>query len=873
MATVLGLAMKITADAGGLPASLTPVEKALDNLGKQADASAALFDKFLGSTSGAAAAQVNVSQQLDELTRALRDGSVTAQDFAGAFSAIQQSALETVRIFQDGAATTEKYRLETENVAIEVEKLNQQLKVGAIDQATYERAIADVTGENERAATAESERQKMLQRAAELTRSVITPTEQFDATVQELTTHLQAGTITQQTYDRNLQVAAEKFAAAEVAAQKYDAATESAGKAGSLSFNEFSGILAAIPGPIGNIAGRLSGLSSAAEGLGRIFSGGLSTGIEGLTNTVAALANPFTLAVAGIAALGAGAAAVASGLANLSGRVEELANTASRLGTSFEFVQVLDEAAKRSGASIDEIASSLQKFEVNIVKAREGGNDAAKAFQQLGISQEELLNTDPTTLAQRVAVALGDIEDPAQRAALATELLGKKGLELLPAFDSLDDSQAALERFSATISGVDVERLAGVDDSFDDIRTALQGLSQNLLTPFAGLADGVASAIADAIGGFTNLLEPILRRIQPFIDAIGDGFTAVGEVIYDAATFAGDTLEAFFSIVERLGTIVGTAVGSTIGYVADLVSGWVEFTGLGGVISSVTSTIAGAFNGLWSGIKNVVSSVGGFIEKVLQFAEDWLGIERGVEQANDAYKEQAKVVQQVAEESDKKAKAEQEAARKAVEANTKIVDSLLEQLQIEEQFGGDSGRFKAAKNVEAIEKEISRVREEVEKARAAGDTESEKAGMQRLAQLDQIQAQQEDIASGAAADRKRAAEEQKRLDDEQRKRDEDRRKLLEDNGKKIAEAQKKYIEASFELEKKRIEELSQLRRGALEIGDIRTSAGSAAFLDLASGRQDPAIEEYRKQRKELEQINKNIKELKIQKAEILGATG
>ena len=152
--------------------------------------------------------------------------------------------------------------------------------------------------------------------------------------------------------------------------------------------------------------------------------------------------------------------------------------------------------------------------------------------------------------------------------------------------------------------------------------------------------------------------------------------------------------------------------------------------------------------------------------------------------------------------------------------------------------------------------------------------------MERLAQLDQIQAQQEDIASGAAADRKAAAEAQKRIAeeerkaaDEQRKRDEDRRKFLEDNAKKIAEAQQKYIEASFKLERDRIEQLNKLRLGALEISDIRTGAGAAAFLDLASGRTDPAIEEYRKQRKQLEELNKNVQKLQVQKAEILGATG
>jgi hypothetical protein len=426
-----------------------------------------------------------------------------------------------------------------------------------------------------------------------------------------------------------------------------------------------------------------------------------------------------------------------------------------------------------------------------------------------------------------------------------------------------------VERFSTAINEVDVERLSGVDDSFDDIRTALQGLSQNLLVPFAGLADGVASAIADAIGGFTNLLEPILRRIQPFLDVVGEGFQAVGEVIYDVATAAGNTLEAFLSTVERIATIVGTALGEAIDWFSDLVSKVGEFTGLGSVVNSVTSAISRSFQGLWDAIKNVVGQVGGFIEQVLQFAEDWLGIERGVEQTNEAYGEQAKAVRQVAEEADAKAKAEQEAAAKTIEANKRIVDSLLEQLEIDEKFDGDSGRAKAAKNVEAVEKEIARVREEVERARAAGDREAERAGMQRLALLDQVQAQQEDIASGAAAQRKKAEEEQKRIDAEQKKRDEDRRKLLEDNAKKIAEAQREYIETSFALEKKRINELNELRKGGIKVGDVRSGEGADTFQDLLAGREDRAIAEYKKQYEELRAIRDELRKSRIRKAEIL----
>lgn len=58
---------------------------------------------------------------------------------------------------------------------------------------------------------------------------------------------------------------------------------------------------------------------------------------------------------------------------------------------------------------------------------------------------------------------------------------------------------------------------------------------------------------------------------------------------------------------------------------------------------------------------------------------------------------------------------------------------------------------------------------------------------------------------------------------------------------------------------------------ALKANDLRSSEGIAQFLALANGREDPAIEENRKQTKKLDEIRKEIAKLQAEKVEILGA--
>ena len=57
----------------------------------------------------------------------------------------------------------------------------------------------------------------------------------------------------------------------------------------------------------------------------------------------------------------------------------------------------------------------------------------------------------------------------------------------------------------------------------------------------------------------------------------------------------------------------------------------------------------------------------------------------------------------------------------------------------------------------------------------------------------------------------------------------------------------------------------------LRANDIRSSEGMAQFLALATGREDPAIEENRKTNMKLEEIRKELRALQQEKVDILGA--
>jgi hypothetical protein len=78
---------------------------------------------------------------------------------------------------------------------------------------------------------------------------------------------------------------------------------------------------------------------------------------------------------------------------------------------------------------------------------------------------------------------------------------------------------------------------------------------------------------------------------------------------------------------------------------------------------------------------------------------------------------------------------------------------------------------------------------------------------------------------------------------------------------KIADLNEQYANRAAEIEADRLDALSQVSQQPVQATDVRTSEGVSEFLRLATGREDPAIAEYRKQLSELQKIKAEINKL------------
>jgi hypothetical protein len=801
------LSLALRVTADASGLKLDPVQRALVGLGDQADKLTSQFAKFAGESEAAAAAQARFEKESQDLINTLRDGG-------------------------EGAAT--------------------QFAVG------FERLTEAV---NKEAAA--------FERAARITEANLLPLERFDRTQAELNEQLNAGRISLDTYNRATENAAKGLTDAERAARglavqqkEIDTAAEST----TLKFNELSGVFSVLPGPLGNIAGRISGIASASEGLSRVFAGGLKSGISGLASQLTSLATSWNLALVGITAFAAGAVAVVRGLVALEDRVERLSRLATQLGVSFEFVQVLEEAGRRADVSIEQLSGSFARLQNTLAGADEESKKAQAALQRLGVSVQDFGALSEQQRIDLIGERLAAIEDPAQRSAAAIALFGRSGVQLLPFFNELGGAADDIQTFGAALSETDRTAFSGLGAAFDQVGLAIQGLGQSVLLPFVGLVEGIATAFSGLINIVTVVAQTIGTVLGPILSTVGSVFGAFGDAVNGTIGF----FRSFFSTAEETAAATEKTAES------------VERT------AEQVKALDKAFADSQKGLDSAIAKAGEFgqagFDAAFEFEQALADLQeqandgelnaeqyaRGVANATAEFEKQIDVARRVAEENRRLAEEAQRRAEAEAKAVQDIIDANLEQIRVDEQFGGDSSRARAADNLLKIQQEIVRVEEQLQAARAAGDTEAINALASRLATLDQVEAREGDIASGAKKAREDAAKEAERIAEEAERRAEDQRRELERVSQQIADAQAKISDRQFEIELARAEELATVRTGSIEIQDIR-SGGISAFFDTLT--EDPAIAEAKKTNKELEQIRKGISALQAEKIDILAGTG
>lgn len=521
--------------------------------------------------------------------------------------------------------------------------------------------------------------------------------------------------------------------------------------------------------------------------------------------------------------------------------VESTSNLSRELGISYQQLTQLQMAAGLAGVSTESLAKAFTKAQVTITKAAGGGKEAVAALSSIGLSAGDFQGLSSSEQFTLIANAINGITDPAQRAAAAVAIFGKSGAELLPAFrelgGNLQSSQELLSKFGGGLTTLDVTNINTLGDTFQLAGKAVEIVSQKLLAQLAPALTEATTKFIDFLAGLD--ITQIATTAANVLGTIGD----VLGVVFNVASALSPIFSAFGASVAFIaengrGAAIGIGLAATaLGiYKAAAFASTIATAGLG---ASIRLLLASTGVGLLVTVFGAIA--GAAVEWGLSTADAGKNAKKGVTGVTDATQSaiasanklgvsSADAMKGTYNAAEEAAKAAAEQAKKASDAARREADSAIQRLVTDQQFGGDSQRYAAAQAVQAIEQDISRTEEELAAARASGNKEALDAATKRLSLLDQAMAREKDIASGAA----KAAKDRLKLEAE-------------------------YAKVRSEFDAKRLAALAKPSTELLQLEDTRTASGYAALQRFGNDQaDDPTLQEYRKQLKELVKIRQAI---------------
>lgn len=373
---------------------------------------------------------------------------------------------------------------------------------------------------------------------------------------------------------------------------------------------------------------------------------------------------------------------------------DEMNDMAQKLGMSTEQLSAYNYAAKMSGASTEAIATSVQKLNSNMADAARGQGSAKAALDALGISVTDAngaLKTNDEVMRE-VADRFSQFPDGATKSAMAVDIFGKSGADLIPMLDEGAVGLARMQEEAAAmglILSTETAKAAGeVNDNLDMMGNIISGqvasATADMLPTIKQLsADFLSSAqnsgvLTTAMGGLTGAFKIVVSGgylLAGVFDYVG---TALGELAASAAAFAsGDFKGAARFFTD--GTTAGDAFAGKLDSIKKI---WEENTAAANSAASASERALGVTPGYED--KGSAKPKPKPEKKDSQYSDD--AIDQFINEAAAAAAKEAKAAQDAIDDVISEAASEAKAANAIFDAEKSKIEAIQNSLMTQRQI-------------------------------------------------------------------------------------------------------------------------------------------------------------------------------------------
>ena len=225
-------------------------------------------------------------------------------------------------------------------------------------------------------------------------------------------------------------------------------------------------------------------------------------------------------------AVGVTAGAVALGAlvlksAEATDRIDKMSQ---QIGMSRKGFQEWDYILSQNGMSIDSLKMGMKTLSTQLTQAIEGTGAGAEAFKKLGVSVKDSSGNvkSQETIFNESITALQGMKDGTEKAALAQQLFGRSGIELMPLLNGTADGVDTLKKKANDLGMVlsDKAIKAGVEftDQLDTMKRVMGGvvsqIGVELMPILAEMMDWIMANMPTIKKVFKTVFDTIAKSIK-----------------------------------------------------------------------------------------------------------------------------------------------------------------------------------------------------------------------------------------------------------------------------------------------------------------------------------------------------------------------
>ena len=256
------------------------------------------------------------------------------------------------------------------------------------------------------------------------------------------------------------------------------------------------------------------------------------------------VAGAFAAAAAGAVAM---SAALAAPINRAISGMDELAKSAQKVGTSVGDLARLRFAGSIAGLDNQQLQVGLTRLNVALAGIGRESTAATQALARLGVEA----GTSSFEAIKRIAAEFERIPDGVQKSALAVQIFGRSGAELIPLLNSGAEGIAKAAEEAARLGVIIDTKTAKAAESFKDDLNRLATASRGIITQIsAGMVPALAAITRELLGNVS-----VGDEWRAFGVMLGKVIIDVGEaavVAYEAITAATGALYAFLKAGARV---------------------------------------------------------------------------------------------------------------------------------------------------------------------------------------------------------------------------------------------------------------------------------------------------------------------------------